>query len=407
MIWSFIIICFVSVTAVVSAQEGNENAAVHEKLKVPTGTPHELHSYMSELRSLALKKINSTEEYYDFMKKKTVSTIEAADKILNHTESTVEHKASAIKDKISAYYTSMRLGEKAEEAAAEIHKLVEKVKSEDIYADIRNEANSLHLSARLLQIQQGLGKAERNVKEEYETLHKDICDYFAKNKLDDKFTGLTHTMLETGSKIYEKGADYGRKAESLIADYKKFLPEGKHAKLEGVGRRATLITNSMELEAVSIDVKKLAADYSKLDDPAKFDAEAWLKNNPTKNFKLDSLKGKVVLVDFWATWCKDCMVEVPNLLALYDKYHGKGFEIVAYSTDQNIPALLKYLGKENPPWIVCSAQLSKEVIPTNYSDLYGINYLPTMFLIGQDGKVLYIETHGNELGEQLEKLFSE
>ena len=396
---------FAFTAAIVSAQDEKE-VSVDEKLKVPSGTPDELHSYMSELRSFSLRTAKSAEEYYGFLKKKSASTIEAANKILEHAESTAEHKTSAVKDQMSAYYTNLHLGEKANEAMDSMKKLVEKVEKEDIYADIRKEVNAMHLNARITQMRNGIGNAEKDIKAEFETLHKDVNDYLAKTEWKNEFSSMAHGMLEAGSKVYGKGTERLKGLESMVSDYKKAVPEGFHKTLEGVGRRASLEGMPMELETVSIDVKKLVDDYAKADDPEKFDTEAWLKENPVKDFKLDSLKGKVVLVDFWATWCGPCLAEVPNMLEQYNKYHDKGFEIVGYSCDQNITDLIKFVGKEKTPWIVCSSKLAKEAGVNDYYQHYGVQGIPTMILIDKEGKAIHINARGNELNEQLEKIFA-
>ena len=114
-------------------------------------------------------------------------------------------------------------------------------------------------------------------------------------------------------------------------------------------------------------------------------------------FRWEPLKGKVVLVDFWATWCKPCVGEMPSLLAHYEKYHDKGFEIVGVSLDQDREALEQFLQQNDIPW--------KQILdPANPAlEKYGIRSFPTVILIGRDGRVTSI----NARGEELEKLLAE
>ena len=69
-----------------------------------------------------------------------------------------------------------------------------------------------------------------------------------------------------------------------------------------------------------------------------------------KPLAIADFKGKVVLIDFWATWCPPCRGEIPNVVATYQKYHGKGFEVIGVSLDQDRQKLLDYTRQQNMTW---------------------------------------------------------
>ena len=124
-----------------------------------------------------------------------------------------------------------------------------------------------------------------------------------------------------------------------------------------------------------------------------------------------SYRGKVVLVDFWATWCGPCVAEIPNVLELYKKYHDAGFDVVGYSLDDDLDALEKFEKERNLPWRTGVRKLSLEANQkdgktfTDIAKYYGINAIPTMVLVDKDGKVLDTNARGEHLKELLEKAF--
>src|SRR6476619_559483 len=117
-----------------------------------------------------------------------------------------------------------------------------------------------------------------------------------------------------------------------------------------------------------------------------------------KPVSVANYKGKVVLVDFWATWCGPCVAELPNVLKAYQKYHDKGFEILGISLDQDKEKLTGFTKEKNMTW---QQYFDGKGWQSKLGAKYGINSMPATFLLDKDGKIIGKDLRGEALEQAL------
>lgn len=126
-------------------------------------------------------------------------------------------------------------------------------------------------------------------------------------------------------------------------------------------------------------------------------------------FDTKSLRGKVVLVDFWATWCGPCIGELPHVKQVYTDYHEKGLEIVGVSCDWDGDKLKSFTKENNMPWVQlwdASRQKERESSWHALATKYGVDGIPTMFLIDRNGVLRHIDAR-QDLEEKVKALIAE
>jgi peroxiredoxin len=139
-----------------------------------------------------------------------------------------------------------------------------------------------------------------------------------------------------------------------------------------IAQQATALLAQGELKSKPLDLEFTAVDGSKV--------------------SLADLRGKVVLLDFWATWCGPCVQEVPNVVATYRKLHEKGFEIIGISLDQDKDALLHFTEEHGMTW---PQYFDGEGWKNKISTQFGIRSIPAMWLLDRKGMVVSTNARAN------------
>jgi peroxiredoxin len=135
-----------------------------------------------------------------------------------------------------------------------------------------------------------------------------------------------------------------------------------------------------------------------------------LQTDGDEPFTLSSLRGeKIVLVDFWASWCVPCRKSYPHLKEVYEKYRNNGFEIVGVTNDSNHDSWKKAIAEDGLEWIQVADEFPpRDAGPPHTARViteYAVPYLPSTYLLDPDGRILAKNLHAEELDNKLVEIF--
>ena len=356
-----------------SAAKKGADDGLPEIDEIPDGSTEELLAYIDKLHKTNFKP-TSRKQAEAFLRKVAQTSVAVADKILAQAGPKDEARLQASRMKLQSLTLLTQLGDReAEAAVAEFAK--ELVAGGDTELAAEGERMLLVGDAKKALQTQDLEAAEALVPRIGAVLEK-APDDAQSAQLAMQFAGALEHMpggTAVAGKAYATfGGAFAKSSNPQI----QAMGEG----FAGMLRRLSLIGNEMEISGTSLDGQP---------------------------FDQKSLAGKVVLVDFWATWCGPCIAEMPNVLAAYEKYHDKGFEVVGISLDTDRDALETFLKEKEIPWTILYEEPQGQGWQHPLASYYGITGIPTVILVGRNGKVVTMDVRGEKLGEELGKLFKD
>ena len=210
---------------------------------------------------------------------------------------------------------------------------------------------------------------------------KEFDALIAKHKGEDA-EELAQVLTMKGG-LYLEVLDQPEKAAAVFKQIKQDYPETKAgARTDEV---LAMLAHQVEVKKIQ-DALAVGATFPDFNE----------KDLAGQPLSVASRKGKIVLLDFWATWCGPCRIELPNVIEVYQKHHAAGFEIIGISLDGEQARLESYIKDKNMTWPQYFDGLKWQ---NKLAVKYGVNSIPATYLLDGEGKIL-----GKDLrGEDLEK----
>lgn len=361
--------CSSSVSPLTARAQDGAAPAADPDFAVPDGTADEILEFIEKLKARRVKFANNQERMTHAINMQR-AFIEAGDKILKlkDTEEKVAVNAAQMKMSALTLLAANRIGDSPKEALAAAVQL-----RNDERAAVAKVVEKFWMPIRIF-----------NVATMSETDRRELTSEVLTAALDSKFS---RESMQHASQLGDVLADGGmtEQAGELYDRLSKAAEESDDPNLKDVAGRFAGIARRLRLPGsfMALEGKVLTGG----------------------DFDWSAYRGKVVLVDFWATWCGPCIGELPNVKDNYKKYHDKGFDVVAISLDRSRDPLEKFIEKEEIPW----TQLYDEDIQKGrgwnhpMAQHYGINAIPAAILVDKEGKVISMRARGEELQKLLEQ----
>jgi thiol-disulfide isomerase/thioredoxin len=207
---------------------------------------------------------------------------------------------------------------------------------------------------------------------------KELQEYYAKEKL-----GARHLRMASSTVALINRLEDGDAREKHFAEFGKTFATSSDKELARYGKKLAKKPAATESDLVGKPLELSGTTASG-------GAFAW-----------ETYRGKVVLVDFWATWCGPCRREMPNVKALHEKLRERGFDVVGVSLDEDQEALAAYLEENEIAWETLAGEGTQQL-----AEKYSVRGIPTMMLVDKDGKIAGVAHNVAALAPIAEKLLS-
>ncbi|MFY9150679.1 MAG: TlpA disulfide reductase family protein [Prolixibacteraceae bacterium] len=244
--------------------------------------------------------------------------------------------------------------------------------------------------------------------DEMEKLNKDVMALQQKfqsaqstgNTNEAEKARIEYQAMMDNNKVYTKNFVKENSA-SVVSAYIALIQLANQVEGDELDSIASKFAPEIAASEYVIKIKEIVAEQKKT--AIGVVAPDFTMNDPEgKPVQLSSLRGKVVMIDFWASWCGPCRQENPNVVKLYDQYHSKGFEILGVSLDRSKDDWINAIKDDNLKWIHVS---DLQYWQNATARLYGVNAIPQTYLLDQDGKIIAKGLRSEELAKKLAELF--
>lgn len=222
----------------------------------------------------------------------------------------------------------------------------------------------------------------------------------ASNKEEEKKVKVDYQALMDNMKLYTKNfvKEHNQSVVSAYITLVQLSNQVESAELDSI-----LFKFPQEISKSEYVVKlKEIADGMRTTAIGQVAPDFTMNDPQGKPIQLSSLKGKVVLIDFWASWCGPCRQENPNVVKLYQQYHDKGFEILGVSLDRKKEDWERAIKDDQLAWLHVS---DLQYWQNNAARLYAVNAIPQTYLLDKEGKIIGKGLRGEELAAKLNELF--
>lgn len=287
------------------------------------------------------------------------------------------------------FYTAYPQDPRRWKAVAEIFRQAPYM--DDDPATAANESEAW--TARLLELQTALEKSTDATDEARELVAAFVVNRAIMQAYEQDYKGdysEIQPQIDAFAARFPKGMEVGQTQNMYLQLLRQRRPEAIEPLL------------SKLLQSPNADIRSTAGGLLAIAQARTTPVEMKFTALDGRKVDLAQLRGKVVLIDFWATWCRPCMAEMPNVRSAYEKFNARGFEVVgiALNNAEDREKLVECLSKNRMPW---PQYFDGKGWKNEYTERYAITGIPATLLLDREGKLIGTELRGEELHAAIEK----